>query len=395
MANGPFTLLIVSHVIHYEFEGKVYAYGPYAREIEVWAELFERILIASPLRRQVPPNDALAFAHPNIEMRPQAETGGDSAWEKIIQLLWLPLHLWKLGSAMMEADAIHVRCPGNIGLLGALLAPLFSRRIVAKYAGQWHGNDSIPATYRWQRSILSSWWWRFGIVTVYGEWPSQPPQVKPFFTSMMTASQMRVAREAATRKEFQIPVRLLYSGRLVPGKGLEVLLRAVRLVQDRGLDCQLTIVGDGPEGDSLKQLAAALKLDDEVTFSGAVPYDEVMAAYDRAHVLILASNSEGWPKVVAEAMCHGVVCICADNGLMPWMLHGRGLTVPVDNPTALAEALWQISHDPQQYRQLSLAAGEWAQQYSLDGLRDALGNMLAQSWQLPALRPSPPDVVSR
>ncbi len=58
--------------------------------------------------------------------------------------LLLPPMIWQLIACLRRADAVHVRCPGNLGLLGVLIAPLFSRRLIAKYAGQWTGYPGKP-----------------------------------------------------------------------------------------------------------------------------------------------------------------------------------------------------------------------------------------------------------
>src|SRR5205823_1367344 len=121
------------------------------------------------------------------------ETGGENLWAKLAQLAALPLLMFGLARAMRKADAIHVRCPGNLGLLGAVMAPLFSRYLVAKYAGQWSGYPGEARTVRLQRTILRSRWWR-GPVTVYGEWPGQSPHVIPFFTSVLTEQQLARAK---------------------------------------------------------------------------------------------------------------------------------------------------------------------------------------------------------
>ena len=375
-------LLIVSHVIHYEHKGRVYAYGPYAREIELWADVFSEVRIASPVRREEPPKDCVPFAASNITMVPQLETGGDSALAKMRQMLSLPVHVWKLARAMSEADAIHVRCPGNLGLIGVILAPLFSRRIVAKYAGQWSGAARVPLSYRWQRRILASRWWRRGVVTVYGEWPNQPPQVVPFFTSMMSREQVNRAARCAAGKTLTHPAQVLYSGRLAPGKGVDVLIRAAGLVSP---PVEVTIVGDGPERPTLEQLARDVDAEGKVRFAGAVSYDEVMAWYEKAHVLVLASNTEGWPKVLPEAMCHGVVCIGSTEGLIPWMLESRGATVPAGDAAALATAITVMVSDPVRYRELSARSAEWAQRYSMEDLKESLRRLLAKSWASPIL----------
>ena len=206
-------LLITSHVIHYSHGGRLYAYGPYAREIDQWADLFTEIEIASPCRQQAPPGDCLAFERSNIAMAPLKEAGGETLGAKLRLIVSIPSMAWGMARAMRSADAIHVRCPGNLGLIGAILAPLFSRRIIAKYAAQWNGGDGEPLSARLQRAILRSNWWK-GPVTVYGAWPGSPRHVIPFFTSLLTADQIERARESAGRERRGPELRVLYTGRL-------------------------------------------------------------------------------------------------------------------------------------------------------------------------------------
>ncbi|MCU1261035.1 MAG: putative glycosyltransferase, partial [Bryobacterales bacterium] len=293
-------LLIVSHVLHYEYRGRVYAYGPYTREIDIWADLVPEIRIASPLCAEEPPKDCLPFTRANIRLVPQRRTGGDTFAAKAAQILKLPMLVTDLCRAMRRSDAIHVRCPGNLGLLGAILAPLFSPRIIAKYAGQWNGYHSEPLSVRLQRRILTSQWWRRGLVTVYGEWPGQPGQVVPFFTSMMTSSQVRDSAEVALRKSLSTPARILFSGRLASLKAVDVLLRALAILARQNIPFELSVVGDGPERPNLERLVRELRIDAQVAFMGAIPFDEAMLCYKRAHFLVLPSrHSEGWPKVLA------------------------------------------------------------------------------------------------
>jgi glycosyltransferase involved in cell wall biosynthesis len=382
MASQISKLLIVSHVRHYSHDGKIYAYGPYTREIDIWADLFQHVLVASPLLNEAPPNDCLQFARPNISMIPQPETGGDNFGAKLLQVLFLPVLVWKLSRAMWGMEAIHVRCPGNLGLLAAVLAPLFSRCLVAKYAGQWNGYSGEPWSVRIQRFLLRSPLWRRGVVTVYGEWPNQPKQIVPFFTSMMTAGQVQRSAEVARTKRLAAPAGILYSGRLEGLKGVDVLLRALRILKDEGFDFRLSIIGDGSEYSRLERLTGDLGLEQDVSFIGAVPFQEVMTWYEKGHILVLPSrHSEGWPKVLAEAMCHGLVCISTNHGLIPWLLRDRGCIFPVDDVDALAGHIRNLIRDPAEYGRLSRAAAAWAQTYSLEGLRDALQTLLSTKWE--------------
>jgi glycosyltransferase involved in cell wall biosynthesis len=376
------TLLIVSHVIHYRFEGGLYAYGPYAREIDLWAQLFPEVVIASPCREEPPTPECLAFTQTNISIRPQAEGGGHTPGAKIRLGLQLPKMLWSLSREMRRADAIHVRCPGNLGLLGALLAPFHSRFLVAKYAAQWAGGgmgDGLST--RFQRALLRSRWWR-GPVTVYGRWPDQPAHVVPFFTSLLSSEQMERARRAASSRR-NGPLHVLYTGRLSKAKNVDILLAAMARVRRQGFELRGTIVGAGPEKTALEADCKRLGLDDCVAFTGGMEFDEVLDHLESAHVLVLASQTEGWPKSIAEAMAFGLICIGSDLGLIPEMLgEGRGFLVPPRDVEALAEALSRVAANPAGYGPMRQASAEWAQRYSLEGLKDALKALLEQHWKL-------------
>ena len=375
-------LLVVSHVVHYSYQGQTYAYGPYTREIDIWADLFPEVLIASPCRSAAPPADCLAFTRPNISMIPQLELGGDNYVAKLIQILRLPEIVFGLVRAMCRVDAIHVRCPGNLGLLGCLLAPLFSRRRVAKYAGQWNGYPGERPTLRLQRYLLRSKWWG-APVTVYGQWPNQPPHIQAFFTSMMTGPQVRHAVGHAEHKSTGQPLRILFSGRLAPEKHVEALIEALALAATEGLQFEAAIVGDGIERASLEAMVSKLGLSGRVTFVGALPFDESLKWNEWAHCLVLPSrHSEGWPKVIAEAMCYGVLCVAVDHGQLSSMLDGRGILLQAGNPREIADALVKIGEHPEKYAALSQAAAKWSAQYSLDGLREALATLLSRTWNV-------------
>lgn len=376
-------LLIVSSAIHYRHGDGLFAYGPYAREIDIWADLFPHVRIAAPCREEAPPGDCLPFTRANISVVPQRETGGDNFRAKALQVLMLPALVLGLCHAMRRADAIHVRCPGNLGLLGIFLAPMFSRRLVAKYAGQWSGYAGEPWTGRLQRALLRSRLWG-APVTVYGRWANQPPHIIPFFTSILTDEQVERAREAAGRKRFdRTPPRVLYVGRLYEGKNVDVLLAALGELKAQGVELSCDIVGEGHLRASLEEQAARLGLSDRVRFTGGVDFERVLWFYERAGVLVLASENEGWPKAIAEGMAFGLVCIGADTGYVPEMLNdGRGVVVPPGDVAALADALRRIADSPAECGQMSARASAWAQKYSLEGLREALRELFASRWKV-------------
>jgi glycosyltransferase involved in cell wall biosynthesis len=380
-------LLVVSHVLHYEHEGRLFAYGPYAREIDIWAELFPKIVIAAPVHRAPPPGDALAFQHANISIAPQRETGGTTLLPKVTQMLAIPGHLWRLARAMQRADAIQVRCPGNLGLLGCILAPCFRKPRVAKYASQWSEFPGEPFSWRLQKRLLRSRWWRAPVL-VYGKWPNQPPHIIPFFTSILSESQMARTRASGPRNWSRRPLVALFVGRLSQAKNVHVIIRALADLRRSGDEFQLRIVGDGPMREELEALVRTLNLGAQVVFEGAVPQGRVLDYYEQAHILVLASQTEGWPKAIAEAMAFGLVCIGSDRGLVPQMLgEGRGLLVQPGDVSGLARALHSIAMGPLEAMEMSNRSANWARQFTLEGLREAIRKQLESSWAV-----SLPDV---
>jgi len=291
--------------------------------------------------------------------------------------LELPRMVWALAQAAWTAGALHVRCPGSIGLVGALLGPLLSRRRIAKYAGQWQDFPGEARTVRLQKALLRSRWWG-APVTVYGAWPDQPAHVVPFFTSVLSAAQMARARQAAGARAASGRPRVLFVGRLSRAKNAHVLLGALGRLRGEGTDLPCTLVGDGPERAALEAQAAELGV--AAVFAGGVSFDRVLSFYETHDVLVLASESEGWPKAIVEAMAFGLVCIGSDRGLIPQILgEGRGLVVPPRDVEALAAALRRAA-DPGEAAAIRAKAAPFGQRYSLEDLREALREVMAEWW---------------
>lgn len=374
-------LVIVTHVCHYRHRGSLYAYAPYAREIEIWADLFPQVVIAAPLSDMAPPRDCAPLDRANIAVAPQPEIGGNGVWRRTLQVLRLPGRLRALHRALRFADAVHVRCPGDLGLLGVLLAPFYTRCLVAKYAGQWSRFPGEAWTTRIQKCLLASRWWN-GPTTVYGSYPNQPGKVVSLFTSMLDEQQMERATRAANRVPHDGPLRILFVGRLSRAKNANVLIEAASALKSEGVAVRATIVGEGPERPRLTLLRHELGVDAEVEFAGGLDFDEVLDRYASSDALVLASETEGWPKVVAEAMAFGTICIASDRAFIREMLGaGRGVLVPPGDSAAVTAALRHLACHPREYAEMRRAAAAWSHRYSRLELREALRALLSEHWK--------------
>lgn len=152
----------------------------------------------------------------------------------------------------------------------------------------------------------------------------------------------------------------LFVGRLVPVKGVAELLRAVRILKDRGIAARLQIVGEGPMGDVLRHFSMALGIDTLITFHGMIPPEKICDFYQSSAYLILPSYNEGFPLVVAEAMSFGLPVIVTRSGGPEHFVDERvGFVCPAGDPQALAHAMaMMLRMSPFQLAQM----GEYARQ---------------------------------
>ena len=163
--------------------------------------------------------------------------------------------------------------------------------------------------------------------------------------------------------EWQSEPLVLFVGRLVYYKGLDVLLDALRLTER----ARLAIVGVGPLRNQLVDQAARLGITERVKFLGAVPDARLRSLYKRARFLVLPSvaPSEAFGMVQLEAMAAGRPVISTDlkSGVPYVNQHGKtGLIVPPSDAHALAVAMRALLEDEPR----ALAMGQAAQRRVLD-----------------------------
>lgn len=142
-------------------------------------------------------------------------------------------------------------------------------------------------------------------------------------------------------------VRLISIGSMAQMyKGFDVLIDAVHACANAGLDPALTLVGDGRHRSELEARVERLGMASRVSFAGQVPAGEqVRRQIDASDIFVLASRTEGLPRVVIEAMARGVPCIGTEVGGIPELLDPIEL-VPADSAPALAARIQRLCAEP-------------------------------------------------
>jgi glycogen(starch) synthase len=141
---------------------------------------------------------------------------------------------------------------------------------------------------------------------------------------------------------------LIYVGRLVSDKGVDLLVHALSILHGFGIQTQLTIVGSGPERSALENQVRDLKLQSVVEFVGSQTGAQLAETLNRHRVLVVPSR---WPEpfgiVALEAIACGCVVVGSNQGGLPEAIGPCGITFPNNDVHALANGLVEVLTNPE------------------------------------------------
>jgi glycosyltransferase involved in cell wall biosynthesis len=199
------------------------------------------------------------------------------------------------------------------------------------------------------------------------------------------------------------PVRLLQACRFVPKKGIDVSIRSLAVLGERGVAATLTLAGDGPERDGAVALARDLGVASRVRFTGFLDVDTLGQAMLDHDVFLQPSRPtatgdlEGIPNAMLEAMAVGLPVVATEHSGIPEAIaHGRdGWLIPEAHPGALAEAVVRVVGDADRYGTLSAGArARVAAEFSIEacvaGLEESYREAIGLRGAAPAGGPAAP-----
>jgi glycosyltransferase involved in cell wall biosynthesis len=359
------TFVIISHVPHVFENNQYFGYAPYVREMNSWIKQADKLIIVAPLSSAPKTAIETHYEHHNIEFVPIESFDVLSLKSIIGSIYKIPKISWRIFSAMQKADHIHLRCPGNSGLLGCVVQIAFPNKTkTAKYAGNWDPNSKQPWAYLLQKWILSNpFLTRNMQVLVYGQWEGSSTNIKPFFTATYAESDKILLLE----KRLIEPIRFVFVGTLVPGKRPQYAIQLLEALYKKGLDVKLTLYGEGSERKNIENYILQNNLENRIVLKGNQAQEQLQKAYTESHFVILPSQSEGWPKAIAEGMFWGCVPLATAVSCVPFMLdygnRGLLLTQNLEEDLQKIEALIQ---NKTHYKELSNNASDWSRQFTTD-----------------------------
>ncbi len=394
--------------------GAVFALG--AEDYAFWApylEGFDEVRILGRVSRLAPPAHAARADGTGVGFSPLDDYRGPCQY-----LARLPRLRRQARRAVAECDAFLLRVPGAVGFLAADKIRRRGLPFAVEVLGDpWealgpHGPASIwrPLARRWSRRRLRLLCCDAGVASyVTASLQNRYPTTGRAFTlsdvrlrppaapSQLETRRARLERAAAGHSAWHIgfvgSLETLY-------KAPDVLLEAAALCRRCGINCRLSLLGDGRCRPRLERVAADLGLGPLVDFRGAVAAGASVNAFlDSIDLFVLPSHTEGMPRALLEAMARGCPSIASSVGGIVELLDPQDLIEPGD-PARLARRLAEVLRDPARLAAMSQRNLCRAAAFTESSLRpkrleflDELRRLTHSPSRTPNPRPPSPNVV--
>lgn len=311
---------------------------------------------------------------------------------------WFNRHLdpersWEVDKQSLRFDHTFLAGANTIGIAAYL------RRASRAY---WRANPRVIFTFHHEPKLWLAWLHRlrgrhlalYALMTwdswVQRSWPKEVAK-RLFFSSASSAltpgpQSDEYVRKYGARHIFRLhhavdvaslgaagraressgSLRLLYVGRMIEGKGLRMLMRALAPVLQGDPSVSVRFVGDGPLRAEIERWAATIG--GQVEVSEFLQADELPTVYGEADLMLFPTEGDPYGLVVDEALAAGVPVLSSDRaGDISWRLSDeRGWILPFDDEETWTRQLKQVAVDREQLARMSVKAREFSEGHDLE-----------------------------
>jgi len=307
-------LVIISHTEHQQAaDGSFVGWGPTVNEINYLSNHWDEVVHVACLEKgKAVKGSSVGYSNKNVHFEAIPTFGGKRISQKL-DIIWkMPLILWKVQKSIKGASHVQLRAPMGIGLF---LIPFFAFRkqskyiFWVKYANNWE-SSLVPFGYRIQRwflkkNILNS------KVTINGFWPNQSDHCISFENPCLTEMQITEGKVVIDSKKFDSPFNIIFVGRINSAKGVDILIDFIGKIKNSDIGF-FHVVGEGELKSEFEKALNSHGIPNK--FYGTLTQVELFEILKDAHCILLPSKSEGFPKVLAEAMNYGTIAIASNVG---------------------------------------------------------------------------------
>jgi glycosyltransferase involved in cell wall biosynthesis len=181
------------------------------------------------------------------------------------------------------------------------------------------------------------------------------------------------------------PIRILFLGNLIPGKGYGELIQATGMLVDAGMDLELVLAGGGLADRARRKILSESRIPDRIRFTGPVDVAEKTVLLGEADLLALPSyyENEAHPLVILEAMAAGLPVVSTRYVAIPEMVNDgvTGLLVEPRDISGLAAALRRLAEDPTLRRRMGDAGrARYLEEFTVPQWVERMSQVFDRTW---------------
>jgi glycosyltransferase involved in cell wall biosynthesis len=355
--------------------------GGFPFQMNAISQIFDRTIIVAPVRRSGGQAASQPLTGHNLTIVPLSVPAGKGWRRKLAMLPWFVRNAPVLLREILRADAVHAPIPGDIGTFGMLAAFLLRKPLFVRHCGNWlQPRTSAEHFWRWFMERFAG---TRNIMLATGGAKEKPSPANANVDWIFSSSLWRKDLQSCAPR-LRSPrdgVRLAIVCRQEKPKGTGQVIRSLPLILRHFPAAQLDVVGEGRDLEYFKLLAAEMGVADRVTFHGGLPHAGVLEVLSASTLFCYpTAASEGFPKVVLEALASALPVVTTRVSVLPELLaSGCGVLLDRATPEAIARGVCECL-DPARYAVMSRRAVETASQYSLEDWRDRIAERLRGAW---------------
>lgn len=360
--------------------------GGFPRQMRAISSLFESVdllIVGVEPRRG---GEALPAYARVVSLRSPGSPGGGYR-RRLLIAAQLPYYLSVLTRYIRSADVVHTPLPGDIPLLGMIIALLLRKRLIVRYGGSWQSTGVTTPMNRLTRGLMS--WFAGGrnVMLVSGDGAAPPGRdIEWLFGTALDQEELERIRPDLQRG-MSNPPQVVFGGRLSREKGAANLVRAIHRLMQQGFEPmpQVTIAGGGPERSALESLTIELGCQRYVRFVGQLNRTALSKCLAGADLCVQPSYTEGMSKVWLDAMAHGVPVLSTSVGSAAAVMGRdgeRGWLVPVGDVATLAETLKIIISEPLDWPALRRRCRAYVEPRTTEAWKMQIAKICAQRWSV-------------
>ena len=378
-------LVIITHKEIYsgKNENSFATTGGFPFQIKMISKLFSSTSLLCTLRDNPFIDNLTEIKGKNLSVVALKEPPFNNYKRHFSLLIWLPKNIKTILKHIESADIVHSMIPGDIGLIGLLIALFLKKKIFVRHCGTWGNKTTLADRFIfWLLPIVAS---KKVIVFATGGGQSVPEPNNQYIHWIFSTSIQKKEWENITPAEPWTPelsLKLIAVSRITKDKNIKSIIFAFSLLKKHFSDISLEIIGDGEEKKKLEKIVIELNLKGKITFTGNLDHNSVINKMSESHIFLFPTRTkEGFPKVLIEAMACGLPIISSRVSVIPEMIENKcGIILDTTDANSICGGIIGLIDNPKKLGKMGKEARRISKGFFLEKWQDSIKTTLEKHW---------------